>query len=175
MILNVSGRTDIVAFYTSWFMNRYHEGFLDVRNPFYKKQVSRIYFKDVDLIENIGSGVLRILDAYDKNCFIFMDHFLRVSFKYRENPFEYDEKTDKKTNKKTDKKTDKKIKNKPQEKDLLNFCKEAKTLKEITIHFGFKDIATFKKNYINPLLENGSLQLTIPEQPRNRNQKYIAK
>lgn len=109
----------------------------------------------------------------------FMDHFLRVSFKYRENPFEYDEKTDKKTNKKTDKKTDKKtnkkIKNKPQEKDLLNFCKEAKTLKEITIHFGFKDIATFKKNYINPLLENGSLQLTIPEQPRNRNQKYIAK
>ena len=142
------------------------------------KELIRV-FKDVDLIENIGSGVLRILDAYDKNCFIFMDHFLRVSFKYRENPFEYDEKTDKKTNKKTDKKTDKKtnkkIKNKPQEKDLLNFCKEAKTLKEITIHFGFKDIATFKKNYINPLLENGSLQLTIPEQPRNRNQKYIAK
>ena len=50
MILNVSGRTDIVAFYTSWFMNRYHEGFFDVRNPFYKKQVSRIYFKDVDSV-----------------------------------------------------------------------------------------------------------------------------
>lgn len=50
MILNVSGRTDIVAFYTKWFMNRYHEGFVDVRNPFYQKQVSRIYFKDVDLI-----------------------------------------------------------------------------------------------------------------------------
>ena len=132
-------------------------------------------FKDVDLIENIGSGVLRILDAYDKSCFIFMDHFLRVSFKYRENPFEYDEKTNKKTDKKTDKKTNKKIKNKPQEKELINFCKKAKTLKEITIHFGFKDITTFKKNYINPLLENGSLQLTIPEQPRNRNQKYIAK
>lgn len=132
-------------------------------------------FKDVDLIENIGSGVLKILDAYDKSCFIFMDHFLRVSFKYRENPFEYDEKTNKKTDKKTDKKTNKKIKNKPQEKELINFCKKAKTLKEITIHFGFKDITTFKKNYINPLLENGSLQLTIPEQPRNRNQKYIAK
>ena len=33
MILNVSGRTDIVAFYTPWFMNRYKEGYLDVRNP----------------------------------------------------------------------------------------------------------------------------------------------
>lgn len=50
-------------------------------------------FKDVDLIENIGSGILRILKAYDKNSFIFMDNFLRVSFKYKENPFEYDQET----------------------------------------------------------------------------------
>ena len=50
MILNVSGRTDIVAFYSKWFINRYEEGFVDVRNPFNPKLVSRIYFKDVDLI-----------------------------------------------------------------------------------------------------------------------------
>ena len=50
MILNVSGRTDVIVFYTQWFINRYQEGFLDVRNPFYPKQVSRIYFEDVDLI-----------------------------------------------------------------------------------------------------------------------------
>ena len=55
------------------------------------KELIRV-FKDVDLIENIGSGVLRILDAYDKSCFKFMEHFLRVSFKYKENPFEYDQK-----------------------------------------------------------------------------------
>ena len=53
------------------------------------KELIRV-FKDVDLIENIGSGVLRILDAYDKSCFKFMEHFLRVSFKYRANPFKYD-------------------------------------------------------------------------------------
>ena len=58
------------------------------------KELIRV-FKDVDLIENIGSGVLRILDAYDKNCFKFMDHFLRVSFKYKENPFEYENNTPK--------------------------------------------------------------------------------
>ena len=50
MILNVSGRTDIVAFYSKWFLNRYKEGYVDVRNPFNKKLVSRIYFKDVDAI-----------------------------------------------------------------------------------------------------------------------------
>ncbi len=50
MILMVSGRTDIVAFYSKWFMNRYREGFVDVRNPFYESHVSRIYFSDVDAI-----------------------------------------------------------------------------------------------------------------------------
>ena len=50
MILNVSGRCDIVGFYTKWFMNRYREGYVMVRNPFNRKMVSKIDFKDVDLI-----------------------------------------------------------------------------------------------------------------------------
>lgn len=49
MILNISGRTDIVAFYTPWFIKRLKEGFVDVRNPFNESQVSRIYFEDVDM------------------------------------------------------------------------------------------------------------------------------
>lgn len=50
MIIIVSGRTDIVAFYSKWFMNRYREGFVDVRNPFNPKMVSRINFDNVDAI-----------------------------------------------------------------------------------------------------------------------------
>jgi len=62
MILNVSGRCDIVAFYTDWFMNRYKEGYIDVRNPFYKKKVSRIYFDDVDLIVFCTKNPIPIVD-----------------------------------------------------------------------------------------------------------------
>ena len=50
MILNVSGRTDIVAFYSDWFMNRLKEGYIDVRNPFNPKAISRINMENVDLI-----------------------------------------------------------------------------------------------------------------------------
>ena len=50
MILNISGRTDIVAFYSEWLMNRFNEGFIDVRNPFNPKLVSRIMMDDVDLV-----------------------------------------------------------------------------------------------------------------------------
>ncbi len=75
--------------------------FNDVSAP-RNKELMRV-FKDVDLIENIGSGVLRILDAYDKSCFKFMDHFLRVSFKYKENPFEYETNNKQKNDKINDK------------------------------------------------------------------------
>ena len=62
MILNVSGRTDIVAFYSKWFINRYKEEYVDVRNPFYPKMVSRIYFNDVDAILFCTKNPLPILD-----------------------------------------------------------------------------------------------------------------
>ena len=50
MILMVSGRTDVVAFYSKWFIKRYHAGFIDTRNPFNPHLISRIDFNNVDLI-----------------------------------------------------------------------------------------------------------------------------
>ena len=76
MILNVSSRTDIVAFYIDWFMRRYREGYVDVRNPFYLKKVSRIYFKDVDAILFCTKNPLPILkylkDIKNRFCFILL-------------------------------------------------------------------------------------------------------
>ncbi|MCI9657622.1 MAG: DUF1848 domain-containing protein [Lachnospiraceae bacterium] len=42
MILSVSRRTDIPAFYSEWFYERVREGFVCVRNPMNANQVSRI-------------------------------------------------------------------------------------------------------------------------------------
>lgn len=50
MILFVSGRTDIPAYYAKWFYNRVQAGFVDTRNPFNRHLVSRIYFSDVEAI-----------------------------------------------------------------------------------------------------------------------------
>lgn len=66
MILNVSSRTDVVAFYSKWFLNRYQEGFIDVRNPFNPKLVSRIYFEDVDLILFCTKNPIPILEDLNK-------------------------------------------------------------------------------------------------------------
>ena len=62
MILFASGRTDVPAFYSNWFMNRISDGFADVRNPFNPKLVSRIYFSDADLIMFCSKNPLPIID-----------------------------------------------------------------------------------------------------------------
>ena len=66
MILNISGRTDICAFYSKWFINRLKEGFVDVRNPFYEKMVSRIYFKNVDLFVFCTKNPLPMMKYIDE-------------------------------------------------------------------------------------------------------------
>ena len=62
MILNISGRTDIVAFYSEWLLNRLDEGFIDVRNPFYPKMVSRIFLEDVNLLFFCTKNPIPIID-----------------------------------------------------------------------------------------------------------------
>lgn len=42
MIISVSRRTDIPAFYSDWFYNRIKEGYVLVRNPFNYHQVNRV-------------------------------------------------------------------------------------------------------------------------------------
>lgn len=66
MILIVSGRTDIIAFYSDWFMKRYEEGFVDVRNPFNPKLVSRIKFENVDAINFCTKNPIPFLDKVKK-------------------------------------------------------------------------------------------------------------
>ena len=50
MILNTGSRTDIPAFYSTWFANRLRAGFVMVRNPYYPQLVTR-YVLDPKLVD----------------------------------------------------------------------------------------------------------------------------
>jgi hypothetical protein len=42
------------------------------------------------IIEDNGTGIRRILKRYDKSIYHFFPHFIRVSIKYNQNEFKYD-------------------------------------------------------------------------------------
>ena len=44
-------------------------------------------FRDLDLVEQMGTGIIRILESYDKSSFEFFPNFIRVTFPFNENKF----------------------------------------------------------------------------------------
>lgn len=49
----------------------------------------------------------------------------------------------------------------------------AYTASEILQHLNLKSKDTLRKNYLNPALEKGLIQMTIPDKPKSKNQRYV--
>lgn len=50
----------------------------------HNRELMRV-FKDVDLVEQLGSGMSRILHTYDQSIFDISDNFIRAIFSFTEN------------------------------------------------------------------------------------------
>ena len=57
---------------------------------------------------------------------------------------------------------------------ILEYCKTERTRKEIAEHLGYKTVKSAKK-YIDALVENGLLGMTVPDKPSSPLQKYYSK
>ncbi len=58
------------------------EFFKGISKP--RNKVLMRVFKDMDLVEQLGSGMDRILSVYDRSIFEISDNYIRVSFKYND-------------------------------------------------------------------------------------------
>ena len=51
-------------------------------------------------------------------------------------------------------------------------CRVPRTAREIMVLLGLKHLKTFRTNYLQPLLDAGWLEMTVPDKPRSSKQKY---
>ena len=59
---------------------------------------------------------------------------------------------------------------------LLNCMgNEVLSATQLMQRLGLSHRPTFRKNYLNPALKNGLIEMTIPEKPNSKNQKYRKK
>nr|MDA3882180.1 hypothetical protein [Bacteroidales bacterium] len=72
-----SDRLEITS-YGGLFEGMTREDFFEGLSLPRNKELMRVY-KDLDMVEQLGSGVPRILQAYDKSCFKFSDNFTRMT------------------------------------------------------------------------------------------------
>lgn len=58
------------------------------------------------------------------------------------------------------------------EEKIVEFCKEPRSGAEIAAYCGFKDVKNFRERYLTPILGT-RIQMTIPDKPTSRFQRYI--
>lgn len=57
--------------------------------------------------------------------------------------------------------------------NILNFCISPKSRREIFSHIGLAYHTDAYQKHIEPLVSAGLIELTVPEKPKSRNQKFI--
>ncbi len=114
------------------------------------KEIMRI-FRDLGLCEQLGSGIPRILQFYGKECFSFTDNFLRMAFPSSQPvPPQVP----------------------PQVKLLLVALEGEMDRRELQEALGLSDRENFRKSYLQPALEYGVIEMTIPDKPQSSKQRY---
>ena len=58
------------------------------------------------------------------------------------------------------------------QKDIVNFCSVPRSAQEILERLGLSNHSANRKRHIQTLVDIGVLEMTIPEKPNDRNQKY---
>src|SRR6218665_2024307 len=176
----------------------FFEGYSIPRN----KELMRIY-KDLELVEQLGSGIPRILECYGKDCFHFSENFLRMVFPAIEElapqmtseavpqvtseaapqvtsqvtpqvtsqvtPQVTSQVTPQDTPQVTPQDTSQVT---PQVEQLLKVISGEHNRKELQKMLRLLDREHFRKNYLQPALDEGLIEQTIPDKPNSGKQNY---
>lgn len=124
------------------------------------KELMRV-FRDLDIVEQMGSGISRILQAYPKSSYHFSPNFIRVIM-----PFAQAEQDTPQATMQATMQAD------SVENQVLLFCQHPKSRHEIQQHLGLKNRDHFRRAILNPLLESGQLLRTLPDKPTSPNQQF---
>lgn len=128
------------------------------------QELMRIY-KDLELVEHLGSGVPRILETYSKECFVFTENFIRMVFPNAWNLNEEDKSNKQVTQQVTQQVTNEVI-------ALVLLVNQEQKREELQNLLALKDRENFRRSYLQPAIKEGFIEMTIPDKPNSRMQKY---
>ncbi|MNK09419.1 Divergent AAA domain protein [compost metagenome] len=136
--------------------DEFFDGFSVPRN----KELMRV-FKDLDLVEQLGSGIPRILEAYKRDCFQFSENFLRITLPSAEHLSRTPQVTLQVIPQVT-----------PQVEELLKVFEGQHGRAELQQKLNLSDRENFRKAYLQPAIEADLIALTIPDKPTSGKQQY---
>ena len=145
-------------------------GNIDINSyePYPKNPKIAKLFKEIGLAEELGSGVknmVKYTKIYSGGIPEFKeDDIFRTIIPIREYKISDQDVT---------KMSDQDVTKISNQDRIIDFCTEAKSLIEIMEMMGYKHKSNFRRVFIIPLLENNKLEMTMPDKPNSKFQKYI--
>jgi predicted HTH transcriptional regulator len=131
------------------------------------KELMRV-FRDLEIVEQLGSGIPRIVESYGREAFEIRKNSVRLTF-YFKKPLAGipDSGTTEQDNEQDTEQVTEQVKKLIMA--LGNGKEGTRTLME-RLHLNHRP--TMKYNYLQPALEAGYIEMTIPDKPNSRLQKY---
>mgnify|MGYP003439785593 FL=1 len=141
-------------------MQEFFDGVSMPRN----KELMRI-FKDVELVESLGSGIPRILRAYGTDCFWFTENFIRLILPINKPTTIQNVSTGVQPNVQV---------------NPLIYCMDETEISvddlikvyKLVYKQVYKSRWYFKKHFIAPAIEEGVVEMVYPDKPNHPHQKY---
>ena len=133
------------------------------------KELMRI-FRDLELVESLGSGMGYIMQKYGRENFIFLDNFIRMTVPYITKDREGQAVSPQATPQVT-----------PQVAPQVNLLilrllkavgHREKSVAQLLVCTGIKGRKDFRTRYLTPALEQGLIEMSQPDSPRSPTQKY---
>ncbi len=130
------------------------------------KELMRIY-RDVELVESLGSGIPRILRAYGEDCFKFTDNFIRIIFPISVHDGAHDGAHDSAHDGAHDNSSVSKT-----IRILVSYIEGEVDRDTLQSLIGIKHRTYFRNTFIKPALEEGYIEFTLPNEKQSKLQKY---
>ena len=129
-------------------------------------------FKDLDIVEYLGSGMPRILRAYPKESFIFTANFIRSVFPISQEALELERGASIQSEGEADLRLESRLESRLATKVFLHLAQDADNKAGMSRMLGHKTISGELNKQIKRLLSLNLIEMTIPDKPNSRLQKY---
>ncbi len=118
-------------------------------------------FRDMELVEHLGSGMRRILNAYDSSIVHISEHFFELRFPMDARALQMASEAAAESGTES------------LSKKILHLLRDAALSKsELSSQLGLKSVTGALNRAVNALLEAHWIERTLPDKPQSRLQKY---
>ncbi|QQS05854.1 MAG: hypothetical protein IPK50_02945 [Fibrobacterota bacterium] len=134
------------------------------------KEIMRV-FRDLEIVEHLGSGIPRILEAYGKEAFTISRNFVRLVFPYAEKiPTSPGQPATQSATQSAAQSPTQSAN--PVDRLVMALQEDALSSGALRERLQLSHRQSFRENYLHAALERDLIEMTIPDKPSSRLQQY---